>query len=208
MTIRKSSFNYWAVLSVIVLLAILVSIKFLDAEIALRILKFLLSFRTLHKLTQNIPDILAFLVGVGTILMWIIYFFRIHKKIIDTETKFLKLAATTLPVTYVLKTLLQFSFGRTNPRDWLLENQPLVFNWFHKLGNGSFPSGHMTVFAAFGSAVFIFYPQYRRIVLILLLLLGFALIITDYHYLSDIIAGTYLGISITYFLQFLFAKQN
>jgi|YelNatPaOPRAMG01_1025707.scaffolds.fasta_scaffold00125_30 membrane-associated phospholipid phosphatase len=208
MTIRKSSFNFWIILSLIVLLAIIICIKFFDAEIALRIIKFLLSFRTLHKLTQNIPDILAFLVGIGTIIMWAIYFYRTHKKIIDIETKFLKLAATTLPVTYVLKTFLQFSFGRTNPRDWLLENQPLIFNWFHKLGNGSFPSGHMTVFAAFGSAVYIFYPQYRRIVFSLLFLLGFALIITDYHFLSDIIAGTYLGISITYFLQFLFERQS
>ena len=64
----------------------------------------------------------------------------------------------------------------------------------------------MTVFTAFGIAVWLYYPHYRRPVIITLLILGAALIATDYHFLSDVIAGAYLGVLITYFLWYAFNR--
>ena len=110
------------------------------------------------------------------------------------------LSATALPAAYALKTFFQFAFGRISAREWLILKTPHRFNWFNDFGNGCFPSGHMTVFAAFGTAILIYYPQYRKAVIILLTLLGAALITTDYHYLSDVIAGAYLGVLTTYIL--------
>jgi len=171
-------------------------------------MQFLLANRTLHKVTRHIPDILPHLVGVGTISMWVIYFYRSRLKKNDIETQFLRLAATTLPAAYLIKTFLKFLFGRTNPRSWLLNGKPLEFDWFNKSWSGSFPSGHMTVFAAFGAAVIYFYPKYRRIVITLLVLLALALIGTDYHFLSDVIFGTYLGIITTYVVQYIYNAGN
>jgi membrane-associated phospholipid phosphatase len=51
----------------------------------------------------------------------------------------------------------------------------------------------MTFFAAFSAAVWVFYPRYRTISIGLMLVLALALVITDYHFLSDVIAGAYLG---------------
>lgn len=192
-------------ISMSVFLVILGSIKFVDTELAERVIRFLMSIHKLHKIAENIPDLLSYLVVIGTILMWVIYFYRLKKKKNDVKTKFLKLAATTLPVVYLLKTFFQFAFGRTTPR--LILNKPIIFDWFNSNNGGSFPSGHMSVFAAFGAAIIFYFPKYRKIVLIMLILLGAALIITDYHFLSDVIAGAYLGFITSYSLWYLFEKQ-
>lgn len=193
------------IISGLVFFAVIVSIRYLDAIIAERVWYILRSIRPLHQATQNIPDILPDIVWIGTPLMWGMYFYFRHKKKNYEKTHFLLLAGTALPVSYIVKTVFKFLFGRTNTRKWLMWHRPLAFHWFHKFG-GSFPSGHMTVFAAFGAAILIYFPQYRKPVLILLLLLGLALIGTDYHFLSDVIAGAYLGFATTISLQFMFEK--
>jgi len=205
---REKSFYFWIIITFEVFISIILSIKFLDAGLAFRIMIILKSIRPLHNVTSNIPDILSFLVGGGTILMWIIYFYRAYQQKIDIKEKFLKLAATTLPVTYLLKTLLQISFGRTSPRDWLLDHEPLLFKGFNEASGGSFPSGHMAVFTAFGAAVLLYFPKYRKPLTIILVILGAALIGTDYHYLSDVIAGAYLGFIISYILWYLYEKSS
>lgn len=196
------------IISFIVLIVILGSIRFLDAEIAVRVMHFLQSLHTLHQATEDIPDLLVYLVIFGTTIMWIIYFYRSHENKHDITMKFLKLAATALPIAYLMKSFFQFMFGRTPTRVFVQAHQPLIFNWFHGIGFGCFPSGHMTVFTAFGIAIWIYYPQYRRPVFITLLLLGAALIATDYHFLSDVIAGAYLGVIITYFLWNGFKRKD
>lgn len=208
MTTKETSAGYWIKLTLLVIIAIIVSIKFLDTGMAERVMIILKSIHTLHAATENIPDMLSYIVGGGTILMWIIYLYRFHEKKIDVKEKFLRLAATALPVSYFVKMLLQFSFGRTSPRDWLIHHEPLVFKFFNYFGGGSFPSGHMTVFAAFGTAVILYFPKYKRLTTIILALLGFALIATDYHYLSDVIAGAYLGFGVTYALWYLYEKNK
>lgn len=205
---NNASGRFIMILTLIVLAIIVGCIKYLDAEIAIRIMCFIRSIHTIHKATENIPDLLIYLVGIGTVLMWAVYFYRVHKKKIDVKTRFLQLAGITLPAVYMLKSFLQFVFGRTNTRLWLTANKTLLFNWFHGIGFGCFPSGHMTVFSAFGTAVLFYYPQYSRRVLIILAFLGVALIATDYHFLSDVIAGAYLGFITTYFLWNIFEKRH
>lgn len=191
----------------IVFFATIVSIKYLDAEIAISVMHFIQSIYFFKKITKHIPDFLLHFVVAATIVMWAVYFYRLHKRKFDTENKFLQLAATVLPVAYLAKTLLKFVFGRTFPRGWLLHNQQLTFRWFENWSS-SFPSGHMVVFAAFGAVILIYYPKYRRGVLIFLILLGAALVGTDYHFLSDVIAGAYLGTITAYSVWYLFEKQK
>lgn len=64
----------------------------------------------------------------------------------------------------------------------------------------------MTVFVALGIAVLIYYPKYRRPVIGFLIILGISLIGTDYHFLSDVIGGAYLGYTTTCLLNYLFKK--
>jgi len=192
---------------IIISLATVLCINYLDAEIAINVMRFLRTFHKINKVTGNIPDLLPHFVAISTVLMWVVYFYRLRKKRFGEETLFLKLGGAALPIAYLVKTLSKFIFGRTSPRSWLIHHHPLEFHWF-KLWSSSFPSGHMLVFAALGMAIIIYYPKYRDLVIIFLILLGFALIGTDYHFLSDVIAGAFLGIITTYSLWYLFEKRK
>lgn len=203
---NENSLNKFISITIITFLAIIFSIHFLDADIAIRVMHLIRSVRPLHKATEDIPDMLPDIVAVGTLLMWAIYFYRIYKKKNDRVTHFLLLSATTLPVSYILKNFFKFMFGRTSPRSWIIHHKPLLFDWFHRQGSGSFPSGHMAVFVALGIAVLIYYPKYRRPVMAFLIILGISLIGTDYHFLSDVIGGAYLGYITTYFFNYLFRR--
>ena len=196
--IKKHSDHYLlATLSLGTILAILGSIRFLDEKIAVAVMHILRSNLVLHTATANIPDALLYLVCIGTAVMWLVYIILSRNKGSGEQLRFLQLAATVVPASYLLKAVLQFTFGRTNTRLWLTTGAPLQFNWFHGVGTGCFPSGHMTVFTAFGVAIWYIYPRYRRPTALVLVLLGAALIITDYHFLSDVIAGACLGFLLT-----------
>jgi membrane-associated phospholipid phosphatase len=201
------SINKLILYTLLIAVITIVAIKFLDARIAAAVMNFIKSVHRLRQATESIPDFLPHLVGIGTVFLWGIYFYRSRRTTDDNEVRFLRLAATVLPVAYIVKTLLKFVFGRTNPRSWLIHNQPLTFHWFNS-SSSSFPSGHMLVFVAFGAAVLFYYPKYRMLVVILLCLLGIALVGTDYHFLSDVIAGAYFGIITTYIIKYLFERKS
>jgi membrane-associated phospholipid phosphatase len=100
-----------------------------------------------------------------------------------------------VPAAYVVKSFLKYVFGRTTTRYWLLKPDLYGFHWFHGGGfYAGFPSGHMAVFTALTASLWRLYPHYRAICAIFLLILAFPLIETNYHFLSDVIAGAYLGV--------------
>jgi len=182
------------VTSVVALLLILVSIYFLDVRLALYIKHAVHSFPYLNKSFNYIPNLLPLAVLVGTASMWVLFIW-IHYRGSAYHANFLKLAATAVPSAYLLKMLLQYVFGRTNIKAWLSSGKPLQFSWFTPLSQSPcFPSGHMTVFTAFFVVVWHYYPRYRPFAAIALLTLASALILTNYHFLSDIIAGFVCGI--------------
>jgi membrane-associated phospholipid phosphatase len=178
-------------------LAVLAGIRFLDEKIAVAVMRLLHSNPLLHSVTADIPDLLLLLVCAGTAIIWLLYFYLLRNNGSEEKLCFLQLIGTVVPASYLLKMFLQFAFGRTNTRLWLAGGMPLQFDWFHGAGIGCFPSGHMTVFAAFGAAVWYVYPRYFRLIALFLVLLGSALIVTDYHFLSDVIAGAYVGIMLS-----------
>jgi len=182
----------------IVVLAVLASWRFLDAWLALGVMDLLHSSDLLQTSISNIPDVLFLLVCVGSALLWGNYFFLRQRGIINDQSRFSQLAGSAVPLAYFLKWLCKIVFGRTNTRIWLENQVSDDFHWFQGGGDySSFPSGHMAVFAAFFAAVSLFYPRYRTISTGLLLVLAVALIATDYHFLSDVIAGAYLGLIAT-----------
>jgi membrane-associated phospholipid phosphatase len=108
---------------------------------------------------------------------------------------FLELIGLSVPFTYVLKDLLKDLFGRTNTRIWLLHPDLLGFHWFQGGGDfASFPSGHMAVFTALMLGIGRCFPRLRPVCAGSLLVLAVALIATQYHFFSDLVAGAYLGV--------------
>ena len=188
----------FGVITLLTVGGVFLGICFLDRVIALGVMELLKLSPLVYRTTANIPDLLLLLVCISTATMWTIYFFLVKRGVDNEQTRFLRLAATAVPVAYVLKSFLQFAFGRINTRAWLLVSGPIDFRLFQGTGErGGFPSGHMTVFTAFFAAVWCWYPRYRPLSASLLLTLGVALIATDYHFLSDVIAGAYAGLLVT-----------
>jgi membrane-associated phospholipid phosphatase len=181
-----------------VVLAVLASVHFLDAWIARGAMKLLQFSPFLKDSTSDIPDVLFLVVCFGSGLLLSNYFILRHKWFISKRTHFSLLAGIAITVAYFLKWIFKLVFGRINTRFWLENSVSDSFHWFHGGGDYSgFPSGHMTVFSAFFATVWLFYPRYRSLSVGLALVLAVALIVTDYHFLSDVIAGAYLGLCAT-----------
>ncbi|WP_146010343.1 phosphatase PAP2 family protein [Acidimangrovimonas sediminis] len=89
--------------------------------------------------------------------------------------------------------LLKPIFGRPVPSDYLTTGHH-GFHWFHRgLRFGSFPSGHSVQASAMLSVAWAYYPRWRWLCATLMSLLAVALMLGQWHYLSDIIAGTTVG---------------
>ena len=187
-------------------LAIGISIRFIDKPVALGIWTFTSSQPFLHKLIKNIPNTLPKVVAFGTAILWLAYFSMFRKKGSSKQAQFLQLAATVIPVAYLVKIFLHFAFGRTGIRLWLLAGKPLEFRWFNPLDTGGFPSGHTVVFTAFFTAVWLYFPRMRPLVITALSALTLALLLTSYHFVSDIMAGICCGILITLSMHHLLSK--
>lgn len=110
------------------------------------------------------------------------------------------LTGTSLLVGDATKRSLKVVFGRTWPKfshPSFLHDGVYGFNPFHVgYGYGSFPSGHMTAICALVSVLWICLPRLRPLYAACAVLLGFILVAGDYHFLSDVIAGSFLGTSV------------
>ena len=179
------------------LAAIVVCNYLIDAQVALLIQKVLYGNRYWVEATGNIPDLLLPAVSCIALSGWVIYLIRKRNGIRDAFTDLALTVSWSIPACYICKTVLKFVFGRVNTRQWLLDPSLYGFHWFQGTGffNG-FPSGHMAVFTTFAAVLWRIYPRYRGIYAGLLLLLGVALFATNYHFVSDVIAGAVVGIMV------------
>ena len=117
----------------------------------------------------------------------------------------LLLASVSLTASATIKETLKFVFGRTWPETWTNNNPSLIqngvygFNPFHSGGwYSSFPSGHTTAACAAMSVLWLCFPRYRPLYVIFVALVVGGLIGANYHFIGDIIAGGFIGISTGY----------
>ena len=114
----------------------------------------------------------------------------------------LLLCGITLAVAETIKDELKFAFGRTWPETWINNNPSLIgngtygFNPFHGGGGyNSFPSGHTTAACAVAAVLWMAYPKLRPLCVLMVAAVVVGLIGADYHFVSDIVAGGFLGAS-------------
>lgn len=166
----------------------------LDLPLAAWIAGYLRSYAPYVK-TSNIPDLLLLFVLILTSLSWMVYFYLVRRNIHDRRTLFCRVTGTVLPLSFGMKTVLKWVFGRTETRTWLSDPSLYGFHWFAGTeGSQGFPSGHMLVFTPLFLALWHFYPRYRPYYGVVWFCLGAALITTEYHFLSDVLAGAYIGV--------------
>lgn len=107
----------------------------------------------------------------------------------------LTMSVVSVVSTVLIKDQLKFMFGRTWP-DMFIHDDVYGFHYFH-YGSSfeSFPSGHAAVAAAFLFVPWFLFPHLRTLMTTLIIATDVGLVMLNLHFLSDVIAGSFLGFS-------------
>jgi len=130
------------------------------------------------------------------------------------EKKFLVISlSATLAIS--IKDILKLVFGRYWPSHWVgnnplwLNSQQYGFNFFHSGASyNSFPSGHTTAIFAIMTVVWLAYPKWHWLCIVSCIGMMASLVFLDYHFVSDIIAGMFLGIIVGQNTAYYFFQKN
>jgi membrane-associated phospholipid phosphatase len=133
----------------------------------------------------------------------IICAFRVLARGRATTTEAMIIAACCgVLVAGVLTFQLKELFGRTWPETWVNNNPSYfgtgVYGFFPFKGGtayAAFPSGHMTAISSFAAGLAFVWPRLRWLAVAVVLCVGAGLAGASYHWLSDMIAGTTIGVS-------------
>jgi membrane-associated phospholipid phosphatase len=112
------------------------------------------------------------------------------------------LSGVSLAVAVIIKDQLKFAFGRAWPETWTRNNPSFIrdgvygFYPFHGgAGYASFPSGHTTMICTVMTVLWICYPRFRPVYALCMAAVAIGLVGANFHFLSDVIAGGFLGLS-------------
>jgi len=182
----------WALALVAVIVATWVSIRWIDYPLAAEFLH-----------VSNKHGIIGYILGGRVLvtgelsLIGILALVRIRTGHLPGIAKTLLVACSASVMSYTLNDLLlKTVFGRQNPSDYFQSHLPGTFHLFQGDDHSGFPSGHMMLAAAFLGVFFRVYPRLRIPSLSLLLFGTVVLVLGDWHFVSDVIAGTFLGLTI------------
>jgi len=109
-------------------------------------------------------------------------------------------ASVSMVVADQFRESLAYVFGRYWPETWIDSNPSLIQNGaygFHPFHGGSaygsFPSGHATRTFALTSIIWSTYPRWRGVAAMASAAVAVGLLGMNYHFVSDVIAGSFLG---------------
>ncbi len=121
-------------------------------------------------------------------------------------TATLFLTACTVIMTRAIKDQLQLAFGRTWPETWVDDNPSFIrdqvfrFDFFRGgEAYSSFPSGTTATITAMFAVMWFWYPRGRPLYATVIGLVVATLITSDFHFVSDILAGGFIGMSAGWF---------
>ena len=116
------------------------------------------------------------------------------------------LAGASVAVADAIKDKLIFAFGRTWPQTWVRNNPSFIHDGvfgFNPFPGGpafsSFPSGHTTAICAVMTVLWLCYPRFRVLYALAIAAVAIGLVGADFHFLGDVIAGGFLGVSTGWF---------
>ncbi len=108
--------------------------------------------------------------------------------------------------TELVETHLKRLFGRTWPETWTQGNPSLIrdnaygFNFLHAPHGkwyAAFPSGHTAAICAAATVLWVCYPRLRPICAAAVAAVTIGLIGANFHFLGDVVAGAFLGVTIS-----------
>lgn len=180
----------WLLSLLICTLAIAVAFVYFDVPTARRVYGILASTESLEGGFAS-----AVLLGVEAVVALALVIMRITRGHLSRFSEATLLACLTSICTYAInESTLKFVFGVPNPKA-VLHGTQHAFNLISGSSNSSFPSGHMVLAGAFAGVLMRLYRISVLPLSALLLIAAVLLIVGDWHFISDVIAGTFVGIS-------------
>ncbi len=178
--------------------AVAVSYFWLDRPIALYVHSRVDAADSFERLTL-IPDILAAALIVAFVGL---AFYALSGHRLSRFQTVLVICGMSLAVAVAAKDFLKGAFGRPWPETWVDNNPSFIKNGaygFHPFNGwsafASFPSGHSTMACTVMTVLWICYPRFRLLYALCMLAVAVGLVGANFHFLGDVIAGSYLGIS-------------
>ena len=193
-----------AVIALAALAAIPLSVAFADRPIAFFMFQHMHDRRAPFVLLTRLVDIVE--VSASLLLLWSLWAYA-RGGAFGAKGRIALRAALAVIVAIGAKDMLKIAFGRTWPETFTCGNPSFIrdaaygFAPFHG-GHGwaSFPSGHdMVIFAAAG-CLWVLLPRSRPLHMLAAVLVSVGLLVADFHWLSDILAGALFGWSIGRFI--------
>jgi membrane-associated phospholipid phosphatase len=182
-------FRQWCLLFMAATIVIAVCIRWLDVPIALAFLHNANRFKQVGTALGS-----AVLVSGQMLVIVTLAILRMTKGKLPAFAKAVFVACCASLCAFVVNDyVLKLFFGRRNPSALIYGLPDQIFHFFKGNQYSSFPSGHMVMATAFGFAFIRLQPRMTPAVLILLCIGASALIIGDWHFLGDVVAGTFLG---------------
>ncbi len=179
----------------------ILSILFIDKPLAIFIHNHgfdqLMYFRFI---TEN----LSIIYEITAILLILISSFEKH---LLSKLGFTVYCILIILVTASIKTKFKIYLGREWVKTWSKAPISLIndniYGFYGRHPNnwqGSYPSGHTSLVSVISFILLIIYPKYKYIWISLILVIIAALIILDFHFLGDCLAGIALGGIMSYYL--------
>jgi len=115
---------------------------------------------------------------------------------------------SSIAISGVITNIIKFLFGRARPT-LLFKDNYYGFAFFEFSADMlSFPSGHANTIFALATALFFLLPRGWFLYFSVAVLVGASRVLIGSHYLSDVIAGSYLAVLTTLYIKqyFVFKK--
>jgi membrane-associated phospholipid phosphatase len=190
--------------------AVIISYQWIDRPVSLFFHKTIARPETFAKLTYG-PDPM---VPLAVMVFVVLGLMNLAGRALSRLENCALLCSLSLIVAELTKIHLKLVFGRTWPDTFRGNNPSFLrdgvygFNCFHGgHGYAAFPSGHTAVTCAVISVLWIYYPKWRWLYVLAVLAVATGLIGANYHFVSDVIAGAFVGISCAWMLTSLW-KAN
>ncbi|APR99413.1 phosphatase PAP2 family protein [Pajaroellobacter abortibovis] len=181
------------------LIAVIICFFWIDRPLAFRIEALHYGYRIEFRLFERIPELFIPTAFVVLCLLGGLGLGARQSRLSDFGFHFSLSIALSAWMQDVLKPV----FGRTWPNTWTNGNLSLIrngvygFHWFHKgVQYASFPSGHATCITAGMVSLSLFFPRARWLFWLGIVLTELAILLQNFHFLGDLIAGTWLGTAI------------
>ena len=177
---------------------VVVSYLWLDRPIALFVHAQLQGIDLFGRLT-HVPDVLL---PIGLVVTAAVALRGLTGRPLSKFLTVLMLSGLSLAAAVIVKDELKLAFGRTWPETWVRNNPSFIrdavygFFPFHGgPGYASFPSGHTTTICTVMTVLWLCYPRYRVLYALAMAAVAIGLVGANFHFLGDVIAGAFLGIS-------------